>query len=228
VVDEAGGPAAKDGANSVSEHRPGTTDPVARSNGGSPMGLDEHIYQRLLRERIIWLGSEVRDENANAICAQMMLLAAEDPERDIWLYINSPGGSVTAGMAIYDTMQYVQPDVATVGMGLAASMGQFLLASGAKGKRYATPHARIMMHQPSGGIGGTASDIAIQAELILNMKRTLTELTAEQTGQTVEQINKDNDRDRWFTAAEALEYGFIDHVVTNARDVRDGGGTDVA
>ncbi|SDQ05669.1 ATP-dependent Clp protease, protease subunit [Quadrisphaera sp. DSM 44207] len=190
------------------------------------MGLDDQIYQRLLRERIIWLGAEVRDENANAICAQLMLLAAEDPERDIWLYINSPGGSVTAGMAIYDTMQYVQPDVATVAMGLAASMGQFLLASGAKGKRYATPHARIMMHQPSGGIGGTASDIAIQAELILNMKRTLTQLTADQTGQTVEQINKDNDRDRWFTAAEALEYGFIDHVVTNARDVTDGGGTD--
>ncbi|WP_092860893.1 ATP-dependent Clp protease proteolytic subunit [Quadrisphaera sp. DSM 44207] len=211
---------------SVSEHRPGATDPTARGNGGSPMGLDDQIYQRLLRERIIWLGAEVRDENANAICAQLMLLAAEDPERDIWLYINSPGGSVTAGMAIYDTMQYVQPDVATVAMGLAASMGQFLLASGAKGKRYATPHARIMMHQPSGGIGGTASDIAIQAELILNMKRTLTQLTADQTGQTVEQINKDNDRDRWFTAAEALEYGFIDHVVTNARDVTDGGGTD--
>src|SRR5919199_3689208 len=161
-------------------------------------------------------------------CAQLMLLAAEDPDRDIWLYINSPGGSVTAGMAIYDTMQYVKPDVATVAMGLAASMGQFLLASGAKGKRYATPHARIMMHQPSGGIGGTASDIAIQAELILNMKRTLTQLTAEQTGQTVEQINKDNDRDRWFTAAEALEYGFIDHVVTNAADVPEGGGTNAA
>ncbi|MGQ7297945.1 ATP-dependent Clp protease proteolytic subunit [Quadrisphaera sp. KR29] len=190
------------------------------------MGLDEHIYQRLLRERIIWLGSEVRDDNANAICAQLMLLAAEDPDRDIWLYINSPGGSVTAGMAIYDTMQYVKPDVATVAMGLAASMGQFLLASGAKGKRYATPHARIMMHQPSGGIGGTASDIAIQAELILNMKRTLSQLTAEQTGQTIEQINKDNDRDRWFTAAEAKEYGFIDHVIRSAADVPEGGGTD--
>jgi ATP-dependent Clp protease, protease subunit len=212
----------------VSEHRPVTGDVAGRTGSGSPMGLDEAIYQRLLRERIIWLGAEVRDENANAICAQLMLLAAEDPEKDIWLYINSPGGSVTAGMAIYDTMQYVQPDVATVGMGLAASMGQFLLASGAKGKRYATPHARIMMHQPSGGIGGTASDIAIQAELILNMKRTLTQLTAEQTGQTVEQINKDNDRDRWFTAAEALDYGFIDHVVTSAHDVRDGGGTNVA
>lgn len=206
---------------SVSDH------PVARTGSTSPQGLDEAIYQRLLRERIIWLGSEVRDDNANAICAQLMLLAAEDPDKDIWLYINSPGGSVTAGMAIYDTMQYVQPDVATVGMGLAASMGQFLLASGAKGKRYATPHARIMMHQPSGGIGGTASDIAIQAELILDMKRTLTQLTADQTGQSVEQINKDNDRDRWFTAAQAKDYGFIDHVVTSARDVTDGGGTDV-
>ena len=212
----------------MSDSRPDghrAADVTARTGGGSPMGLDEHIYQRLLRERIIWLGSDVRDDNANAICAQLLLLAAEDPDRDIWLYINSPGGSVTAGMAIYDTMQYVQPDVATVGMGLAASMGQFLLASGAKGKRYATPHARIMMHQPSGGIGGTASDIAIQAELILNMKRTLSQLTADQTGQTIEQINKDNDRDRWFTAAEAKEYGFIDHVIASASDVPEGGGT---
>ena len=201
--------------------------PTDRTGASSPQGLDDHIYQRLLRERIIWLGSDVRDDNANAICAQLLLLAAEDPDKDIFLYINSPGGSVTAGMAIYDTMQYVKPDVATLGMGLAASMGQFLLASGAKGKRYATPHARIMMHQPSGGIGGTASDIAIQAELILEMKRTLTRLTAEQTGQTVEQINKDNDRDRWFTAAQAMEYGFIDHVVSSAVDVVEAGGTSV-
>ena len=128
-----------------------------RAASGQPFGLDDHIYNRLLKERIIFLGSEVRDDNANAICAQMLLLAAEDPDKDIYLYINSPGGSVTAGMAIYDTMQYVQPDVATVAMGLAASMGQFLLSSGAKGKRYATPHARVMMHQPSGGIGGTAT-----------------------------------------------------------------------
>lgn len=198
---------------------------AARSNGGSAVGLDEHIFQRLLRERIIWLGSEVRDENANAICAQMLLLAAEDPDKDIYLYINSPGGSVTAGMAIYDTMQFVKPDVATVAMGLAASMGQFLLSSGAKGKRYATPHARIMMHQPSGGFGGTVSDIRIQAELINNMKRTLTQLTAEQTGKSVEQISADNDRDRWFTAEEALEYGFIDHVEAHAGAVSGGGGT---
>jgi ATP-dependent Clp protease protease subunit len=199
---------------------------ITARGSGQPFGLDDHIYQRLLRERIIWLGSEVRDDNANAICAQMLLLAAEDPDKDIWLYINSPGGSVTAGMAIYDTMQYVKPDVATVAMGLAASMGQFLLSSGAKGKRYATPHARVMMHQPSGGFGGTVTDIRIQAELINNMKKTLTELTAEQTGQTVEQISLDNDRDRWFTAAEALEYGFIDHVEAHSGDVVAGGGTD--
>jgi ATP-dependent Clp protease, protease subunit len=207
----------------VSEHGTGSA-PQARGNGAL-MGLDDHIFQRLLKERIIWLGSEVRDDNANAICAQMLLLAAEDPDKDIFLYINSPGGSVTAGMAIYDTMQYVQPDVATVAMGLAASMGQFLLSSGARGKRYATPHARIMMHQPSGGIGGTASDIRIQAELILHMKRQLTELIAQQTGQTVEQITKDADRDRWFTAAEAKEYGFLDQVVASAGDVSGGGGT---
>lgn len=188
-------------------------------------GLNDHIYNRLLRERIIWLGSEVRDENANAICAQMMLLAAEDPDKDIFLYINSPGGSITAGMAIYDTMQYIQPDVATVGMGMAASMGQFLLSSGAKGKRYATPHTRVLMHQPSGGFGGTATDVRINAELILHMKRTLAELTAEQTGKTIEQINADADHDRWFTANEALEYGFIDRVVTSAGSVTGGGGT---
>ncbi|MDR1428475.1 MAG: ATP-dependent Clp protease proteolytic subunit [Bifidobacteriaceae bacterium] len=183
------------------------------------MALSDHIFNRLLRERIIWLGSEVRDENANTICAQMMLLAAEDPDREIFLYINSPGGSITAGMAIYDTMQYIEPDVATVAVGMAASMGQFLLSSGAKGKRYATPHARVMMHQPSGGIGGTATDIRINAELILHMKRILAELTAEQTGKTIEQINADADRDRWFTAQEAREYGFVDKVVAHAGSV---------
>ena len=190
------------------------------------LGLNDSIYNRLLRERIIWLGSEVRDENANAICAQMMLLAAEDPDKDIWLYINSPGGSITAGMAIYDTMQYIKPDVATIAMGMAASMGQFLLSSGTKGKRYATPHARVMMHQPSGGIGGTATDVRINAQLILHMKKVLAELIAEQTGKSVEQINADSDRDRWFTAPEALEYGFIDHVVTQSHSVTGGGGTD--
>ena len=189
------------------------------------MGLDDHIYNRLLKDRIIFLGSEVRDENANAICAQMLLLTAEDPEKDIFLYINSPGGSVTAGMAIYDTMQYVPNDVATVAMGLAASMGQFLLSSGAKGKRYALPHARVMMHQPLGGIGGTASDIKIQAEQILYIKRELAKLIAEQTGQSVETIERDSDRDRWFTSQEALEYGLVDHVVRSAHDVSGGGGT---
>lgn len=185
---------------------------------GAPMpgSLDDHIYNRLLKERIIFLGSEVRDENANAICAQMLLLAAEDPDKDIWLYINSPGGSVTAGMAIFDTMQWVPNDVATVAMGMAASMGQFLLSAGTPGKRYATPHARVMMHQPSGGIGGTASDIKIQAEQMLHIKKQMAALIAEHTGQTVEQIERDSDRDRWFTAEEAKAYGFVDHVVERA------------
>nr|WP_026820824.1 ATP-dependent Clp protease proteolytic subunit [Arthrobacter castelli] len=189
---------------------------------------DDYIYNRLLKERIIWLGSEVRDDNANTICSQLLLLSAEDPEKDIYLYINSPGGSVTAGMAIYDTIQFVPNDVVTVATGLAASMGQFLLSSGTKGKRYATPHARILMHQPSGGIGGTESDIRIQAELILHMKKQLAELTAEQTGQSVEQIFKDNDRDKWFTAEEGLEYGFFDHISAHAGGVSGGGGTNRA
>ncbi len=179
-------------------------------------GLDDHIYNRLLKERIIFLGSDVRDDNANAICAQMLLLAAEDAEKDIWLYINSPGGSVTAGMAIFDTMKWVPNDVATVAMGMAASMGQFLLSAGTAGKRYATPHARVMMHQPSGGIGGTASDIKIQAEQMLHIKKQMAELIAEHTGQTLDQIEKDSDRDRWFTAAEAKAYGFVDHVYSRA------------
>ena len=188
-------------------------------------GLDDNVYDRLLRERIIFLGAVVEDKMANAICAQMLLLAAEDPEKDIYLYINSPGGSVSAGMAIYDTMQYVKNDVATVAMGLAASMGQFLLCAGAPGKRYALPHARIMMHQPSGGISGTASDIKIQAEQMMYTKRKLAELIAEHTGQTQEQIAEDSDRDRWFTAEEAAEYGFVDSVVRSARQVEGNGGT---
>jgi ATP-dependent Clp protease protease subunit len=200
-------------------------DPSARGPQPGGMGLEDSIYNRLLRDRILFLGSEVRDENANAICAQLLMLAAEDPVKDIHLYINSPGGSVTAGMAIYDTMQFVQPDVATYAMGLAASMGQFLLSAGAKGKRYALPHSRVMMHQPLGGIGGTASDIKIQAELILHMKRQMAELIAEQTGQSLETIQRDSDRDRWFTADAALEYGLVDHVVRSARDVSGGGGT---
>ncbi|MCO4257087.1 ATP-dependent Clp protease proteolytic subunit [Pseudarthrobacter cellobiosi] len=190
-----------------------------------PAGQDNYIYNRLLKERIIWLGSEVRDDNANAICSQLLLLSAENPEKDIYLYINSPGGSVTAGMAIYDTMQFIPNDVVTVATGLAASMGQFLLSSGTKGKRYATPNARVLMHQPSGGIGGTASDIKIQAELILHMKKVMAELTADQTGQSVETILKDNDRDKWFTAPEALEYGFFDKIAAHANSVSGGGGT---
>ncbi len=193
--------------------------------GAESNGSDQYIYNRLLKERIIWLGSEVRDDNANLICSQLLLLSAEDPEKDIYLYINSPGGSVTAGMAIYDTMEFIPNDVVTVATGLAASMGQFLLSSGTKGKRYATPNARILMHQPSGGIGGTASDIKIQAELILHMKKVMAELTAEQTGQTVEKILTDNDRDKWFTAQEALEYGFFDKISRHAGTVSGGGGT---
>ena len=185
----------------------------------NPGGMNDAVYQALLANRIVFLGSEVRDENANAICAQMLLLNAEDANKDIYLYINSPGGSVDAGMAIFDTMQWISNDVATVAIGLAASMGQFLLSAGAKGKRYALPHSRIMMHQPSGGLGGTASDIRIQAEQSLHIKRTMSQLIAEHTGQTVEQIEADSDRDRWFTADQALAYGFIDHVFARASQI---------
>ena len=186
---------------------------------GSQLGLGDSVYQRLLKERIIWLGGEVRDENANAICAQLLLLAAEDPDRDIYLYLNSPGGSVTAGMAIYDTMQYIKPDVVTVGMGLAASMGQFLLTAGAPGKRYITPHTRVLLHQPLGGAGGSATEIRINADLILGMKKELAAITASRTGKTVEQVEADGDRDHWFTAQEALEYGFVDRVIDSPQEI---------
>jgi ATP-dependent Clp protease protease subunit len=189
------------------------------------MSLDDSVYNRLLRERIIFLGTEVTDQAANQICAQLVLLAAEDSDRDVNLWINSPGGSVSAGMAIYDTMQFIGNDVSTVAMGMAASMGQFLLCAGTPGKRLALPHARVMMHQPSGGIGGTASDIAIQAENMLYTKRKMAERIAFHTGQSVEQIDEDFERDRWFTADEAREYGMVDHVVENARDVPAGAGT---
>ena len=174
------------------------------------------VYQRLLKERIIFLGTEVNDDSANLICAQLLLLAAEDTTRDISLYVNSPGGSVTAGLAIYDTMQYVPCDVTTVCMGLAASMGQFLLCAGATGKRFALPHSRIMMHQPHGGIQGQAADIAIQAEQIIYLKRTMAERIAFHTGQPVERIEADSDRDRWFTAEEAMDYGIVDRVIQRA------------
>ncbi len=174
------------------------------------------IYQRLLKERIVFLGTQVDDQSANLLCAQLLLLAAEDGEADINVYINSPGGSVTAGLAIYDTMQYVPNDVSTVCMGLAASMGQFLLCSGTPGKRYALPHSRILMHQPSGSMQGQAADIAIQAEQIIYLKRMMAERIAHHTGQPVERIEADSDRDRWFTAQEALDYGFIDRVIEKA------------
>jgi ATP-dependent Clp protease protease subunit len=188
--------------------------------GETPVGpLGDMLFQRLLRHRIIFLGQQVDDELANRICAELILLAAEDAKRDISLYINSPGGSVYAGMAIYDVMQYVPNDVATFAMGMAASMGQFLLCAGAAGKRYAMPHAAILMHQPHGGIGGTATDIRIQAEQSLFLKRVLAERIAMHTGRPVEQIEEDSDRDRWFTAEEARDYGLVDHVVRSATEV---------
>src|SRR5580692_1784324 len=174
------------------------------------------LTQRLLRERIVFLGSVVDQTASNTICAQLLLLEAEDPERDISLYINSPGGSVTDGLAIYDTMQYVGCDVATICLGLAASMGQFLLCAGAPGKRYALPHSRILMHQPSGQMQGQAADIAIQAEQIIYLKQMMAERIAFHTGQPVERIEADSDRDRWFTAEEARAYGFIDRVIEHS------------
>lgn len=178
------------------------------------------VYQKLLKERVIFLGTEVNDTSANYIAASMLLLSAEDPKKDIYLYINSPGGSITAGMVIYDTMQYIPNDVVTVGMGLAASMGQFLLTAGTKGKRYALPNARIMMHQPSGGFSGTARDIEIQAEQMAMIKEKMAELIARHTGQKIEKITKDSDRDRWFNASEALSYGFIDQIVEKAENIK--------
>ena len=197
----------------------GTTDPRQEGPALAPTGQlgssdrAGDIYQRLLKERIVFLGSQVDQGSANLICAQLLLLEAEDPDRDIALYINSPGGSVTDGLAIYDTMQYVRCDVATICVGLAASMGQFLLCAGAPGKRYALPHSRILMHQPSGQMQGQAADIAIQAEQIVYLKRMMAERIAFHTGQPVERIETDSDRDRWFTADEARDYGFIDQVI---------------
>src|ERR1700734_783516 len=182
-----------------------------------PMG--DMLFQRLLRHRIIFLGQQVDDDLANRICAELILLAAEDNKRDISVYINSPGGSVYAGLAIYDVMQFVPNDVATYAMGMAASMGQFLLAAGTHGKRYAMPHAAILMHQPHGGIGGTATDIRIQAEQSLYLKRLMAERIAMHSGNPVEQIEADSDRDRWFTAEEAKDYGIVDHVVRNAHEL---------
>jgi ATP-dependent Clp protease protease subunit len=179
-----------------------------------------YLFQQLLEERIILLGTEVTDESANQVCAQLLILNAIAPDRDIFLYVNSPGGSVTAGFAIYDTMQFVSADVATVALGFAASMGQFLLSSGTPGKRYALPNASVVMHQPHGGFGGTAADIQTQAKQILYFKKRMAELTAEQTGKTVEQIIEDGDRDAWYTAPQAREYGFVDHVIGATSELR--------
>jgi ATP-dependent Clp protease protease subunit len=190
-----------------------TTPPFTNKDSvwGNPQS---EVFNRLLQDRIVVLGSEVEDNIANLIIAQLLYLEAQDDTKDIWLYINSPGGVITSGMAIYDTMQFIKPDVATVCMGLAASMGQFLLCAGAPGKRYSLPYARIMMHQPSGGVRGQAADIAIQAEQMHYVKQVMAERIAAHSGQTVEQIHADSDRDRWFTAEEAKDYGLIDHVIS--------------
>ncbi|WP_181442435.1 ATP-dependent Clp protease proteolytic subunit [Streptomyces tateyamensis] len=196
-----------------------------RAAGGDVLGgLGDQVYNRLLGERIIFLGQQVDDDIANKITAQLLLLAAE-PEKDIYLYINSPGGSITAGMAIYDTMQYIKNDVVTIAMGMAASMGQFLLTAGTPGKRFALPNAEILMHQPSAGLGGSATDIRIQAEQLLRMKKRMSELISQHSGQSFDQITKDSDRDRWFTAEEAKAYGLIDDIMHSAADVPGGGGT---
>ena len=191
--------------------------PTAELNANG-YGFD--IYQQLLRERIVFLGQQVDDKIANAICAQMLYLAGQDPDRDIWLYINSPGGSVTAGMAIYDTMQFVKPDVSTLCVGQAASMGSFLLAAGAKGKRYCLPNSRIMIHQPMGGFQGQASDVEIHAKEILYLRGRLNEMLALHTGQSVETIAHDTDRDNFMSADEAVKYGLVDNVLSNRADAK--------
>ncbi|MFH8785391.1 ClpP family protease [Streptomyces roseoverticillatus] len=200
-------------------------EPRATDGDPSPAAtrFDDHLASLLLMQRIVVLGTEVNEVSANRVCAQLLLLSAEDPRTDISLYINSPGGSVTAGLAIYDTMQLIPNDVSTLAMGFAASMGQFLLTVGTAGKRYALPNARIMMHQPSAGIGGTVADIAIQAENLEFTKKTVERLLSEHTGQTHETISRDSDRDRWFTAQQAKEYGMVDHVVASLDDVRPAG-----
>ena len=193
-----------------------TTRPMALDIGMDPR-LD--VFNRLLKNRVIMLGTDVNDDIANQICAQLLYLEGEDSNADIWLYINSPGGSVTAGMAIYDTMQFVSCDVATVCMGMAASMGQFLLTAGTQGKRYTLPNARIMMHQPLAGLRGQATDIAIQAEQLAYTKRRMAELIAHHSGQPLEKIQADSERDRWFTADEAKAYGLVDKVIVRRGEI---------
>jgi ATP-dependent Clp protease, protease subunit len=190
------------------------------------MGFNDSVYESLLRDRIIFLGQQVDDEISNRITAQLLTLAAV-PDKDIYLYINSPGGSVTAGMAVYDTMNYIKNDVVTIAMGFCASMGQFLLTAGAKGKRFALPHTKILMHQPSAGLGGTATDIRIYAEQLVKTKKEMAQLIADHSGQSFETITRDSDRDRWFTAHEAKEYGLIDEVIGSTEATPGGGGTGV-
>ncbi|MFD7596558.1 ATP-dependent Clp protease proteolytic subunit [Kitasatospora sp. NPDC059812] len=197
-----------------------TLAPRAEEGGTPPSRFDDHLAAQLLAQRIVLLGTQVDDVSANRVCAQLLLLSAEDPRTDISLYVNSPGGSVTAGLAIYDTMRLIPNDVSTLVMGFAASMGQFLVTVGAPGKRLALPNARIMMHQPSAGIGGTAADIEIQAENLQFTKKAIERITAEHTGQSEETIARDGDRDRWFTAEQAREYGIVDRVVESVADIR--------
>ncbi len=199
------------GGRQMEHSMPNSIDPISKDNGNASQF---EVFNRLLQNRIVVLGTDVDDVSANQIIAQLLYLEGQDDSKDIWLYINSPGGVITSGMAIYDTMQFIKPDVATICMGLAASMGQFLLCSGAPGKRYALPHARIMMHQPSGGVRGQAADIAIQAEQIHYIKKVMAERIAFHTGQTAEQIEADSERDRWFTPEDAKAYGIIDHVIS--------------
>ncbi|MEU8515279.1 ATP-dependent Clp protease proteolytic subunit [Kitasatospora sp. NPDC048722] len=198
----------------------GTLLPRAEEGDTPPSRFDDHLAAQLLAQRIVLLGTQVDDVSANRVCAQLLLLSAEDPRTDICLYINSPGGSVTAGLAIFDTMRLIPNDVSTLAMGFAASMGQFLLTVGAAGKRFALPNARIMMHQPSAGIGGSTADIEIQAENLLFTKKAIERITAEHTGQSEETIARDGDRDRWFTAEQAREYGIVDRVVESLADIR--------
>ena len=203
-----------------------TFDPAQATSPTPAVALDgslesqNNIFLRLLKSRVIMLGSDVNDDVANQICAQLLFLEGEDPKADVWLYINSPGGSITAGMAIYDTMQFVSCDVATVCLGLAASMGQFLLTAGTTGKRFTLPNARIMMHQPLAGLRGQATDIAIQAEQLAHIKRKMAELTSFHSGKPIEQIQTDSERDRWFTAEEAQQYGLVDKVIVKRGEIR--------
>lgn len=192
---------------------------IEQTSRGGERSYD--IYSRLLKERIIFLGDEVNDQTASLVVAQLLFLESEDPNKDIQLYINSPGGSVTAGMAIYDTMNYVKCDVSTICIGLAASMGAFLLSSGAKGKRFALPNAEVMIHQPSGGAKGQATEIQIVAENILKTKKKLNEILAANTGQTVEKITEDTERDNFMSAEEAKEYGLIDEIVSSRNDTEE-------